>query len=525
MSEASNAETTEAASGKRLSRLRKHGDTPWSPEAATFSGLIAASIGLWILVRGVMKKLAATLQRVLSSSQDLLLSRTCRAVTKSSHGRVRPMLTITRFQVRSILWVCAPSLLWSLFLQTTTLCIDPFVLPMIERRLPPKIAFLIRWLWVILFSMTMMYAWNIGPGSYVFYIRQALPFTPMPILAGLALAVAILFWIGAERHSLNPSKRVRDTIFVIGLVFFSAKVVLATNAMDMPFLRQHLRSPVLSNIHMFFAGKKSDKSKTGEETPNLTFNAFARNSKVLPLHVVMMLIESWGETSRGLATMVDEINEEGFKVRVHGFTTYRGSTLSGEFRELCSKYVQPSDGLTDKAAGLDCAPKFFKENGYEVVGLHGYKKSFYARATFWDRFGLKKGFFEEELNTLPHCEGAFTGICDQNLIKYGMNWIDASEKPAFLYMLTLSSHEPVNMAAQGLPGKHFSNVEVVHPTQVITRRAISDLLDRLKEGQHRKCTLVYVVGDHQPPSASAKGGIFESQKVPYIAFTDNCPAS
>jgi hypothetical protein len=523
--EASNAGKREPASVKRPQDTCESGDLPRSREVGIFTALMTAGAGLCMLGGGCVNKLYTAIAHSLSLGRNLLLMRTCGLIARSKHGRVRPMLTTTRSQIRSILWVSAPSLLWSLFLQTATLCIDPFVLPIIERRLSPKIASLIRWVWIVLFSMTMLYAWNIGPGSYVFYIRQALPFTPTPILAGLALAVVILFWIGAERHSLNLPERARKTIFTIGLLLFSAKAVLATNTMDMPFLRQHLRSPVLSNIHMFFAGKKSDKNKTSEETPNFTFNAFAKNSKVLPSHVIMMLVESWGETSFGLAEMVNELNEEGFNVLAHGFTTYRGSTLSGEFRELCSKYVQPSDGLTDKAAGLDCAPTFFKENGYEVVGLHGYKKSFYARATFWERFGVKTRLFEDELNKQPHCEGAFTGICDVDLIKYGLDWMDANEKPAFLYMLTLSSHEPVNINALGLPGKHFSNIDVVHPTQVITRRAISDLLDRLRDGQHRRCTLVYVVGDHQPPSASAQGGIFDSQKVPYIAFTDNCSAT
>jgi hypothetical protein len=36
--------------------------------------------------------------------------------------------------------------------------------------------------------------------------------------------------------------------------------------------------------------------------------------------------------------------------------------------------------------------------------------------------------------------------------------------------------------------------------------------------------MIYVVGDHQPPSAAAKGGIFEAGKVPYLVFSQDCPA-
>jgi hypothetical protein len=48
---------------------------------------------------------------------------------------------------------------------------------------------------------------------------------------------------------------------------------------------------------------------------------------------------------------------------------------------------------------------------------------------------------------------------------------------------------------------------------------------RLEKRHTSGCTLVYIAGDHQPPSASAQGGIFEPGKVPYLAFTQNCQAT
>jgi flagellar biosynthetic protein FlhB len=70
MAEASNAEKTEPASAKRLSDARKNGDIPRSREVATFTVLMTAGAGLWMLGGGVVDKLSGTLQRGLSLDRE-----------------------------------------------------------------------------------------------------------------------------------------------------------------------------------------------------------------------------------------------------------------------------------------------------------------------------------------------------------------------------------------------------------------------------------------------------------------------
>ena len=70
MAEASNAEKTEPASAKRLSDARKNGDIPRSREVATFTVLMTAGAGLWMLGGGVVDKLSTTLQRGLSLDRE-----------------------------------------------------------------------------------------------------------------------------------------------------------------------------------------------------------------------------------------------------------------------------------------------------------------------------------------------------------------------------------------------------------------------------------------------------------------------
>jgi flagellar biosynthetic protein FlhB len=70
MAESSNAEKTEPASAKRLRDARKNGDIPRSREVSTFTVLMTAGAGLWMLGGGVVNKLSSTLERGLSLNRD-----------------------------------------------------------------------------------------------------------------------------------------------------------------------------------------------------------------------------------------------------------------------------------------------------------------------------------------------------------------------------------------------------------------------------------------------------------------------
>jgi phosphoglycerol transferase MdoB-like AlkP superfamily enzyme len=435
------------------------------------------------------------------------------------------MFSILRSRIPPAFWLLLPTLLWSLSLRSMAFCVDPFLLPAIEKRLPIRVAALVRWVWVLAFGVTLLANWNISPGTYMFYLHEALPFAPKFVLGMLAIVVCALIWLGAQRDIAPRLGRFEKPILVIGASLFVIKALAAMEVIHVPEVRHYLRSTALSNSRKYVLNLKSGTTATVNGTPNDTFYAVMKRQSSIPPQVVLMVVESWGEKKNALSAIANDVAGQGFQVIKYGFSVYRGSTLSGEFRELCSTYLQPSDGLMDAMKDLRCAPQFMHDKGYDVVGFHGYKKTFYARATFWTRFGIQHQNFGEDLAGQPECPGPFPGVCDENLIQDGIGMLDAAGKPTFLYMLTLSSHEPVDPDALQRHGAYFNEIPVVHPTQNITRRAISSLVTDLKNRHHRACTLVYVVGDHQPPSASAGGGIFETGKVPYLMFTQDCPAS
>jgi hypothetical protein len=434
------------------------------------------------------------------------------------------MLNFSRSRIIPVIWLLVPTLLWSLFLHNLALCIDPLFFPVIERHVPPKFAFFGRLLWVLVFIITLLLAWNIGPGTYLFYLHLALPSTPKFVLAGLGFAVVLLIWFSCVSDTPQTKRRWHVWAFSVGVILLVAKVLVLMGVIYAPVVHQDIKSPIMGNAHLLLSNVGTNSSKTSVETPENTFYSFIKKQSAPPARVVLMLVESWGEKQDSLAAMAGDIQSQGFQIVKYGFTFYRGSTLSGEFRELCSKYVQPSDELLDEMKNLRCAPQYLYDKGYQVTGVHGYHASFYARSTFWARFGIKNQVFNQSFQDEPQCPGPFPGVCDESLIRKSIDILDSAVKPAFVYILTLSSHEPIDPAAMDHRGKYFNEIKVAHPTQVITRRAISTLLTRLEQHGRPNCTLVYITGDHQPPSASARGGIFEPGKVPYLAFTQHCPA-
>jgi hypothetical protein len=434
------------------------------------------------------------------------------------------MFTLPRSRLVSFVWVFIPTLLWSLLLHSIILCIDSLLFPAIEQRVSTRVAFCGRLIWALVFTVALLWDWNIGPSTYLFYIREALPYTPRLVLCMIGLALVLLVWFMLASNISEKMGYRRAWVFSLGILLFFVKVLAATGVVQEPSFRHHIRSPVLGSAHLLFESITASSNSAAVVTPENTFYSFIQRDKPLPPRVVFMLVESWGETADALGTMARDINSQGFQSVKYGFTTYRGSTLSGEFRELCAMYVQPSNALMDDMENIHCAPQYLHDKGYQVAGLHGYQSSFYARGTFWTRFGIDNQVFRSRLQGEPQCPGPFPGVCDENLIRSGIDMLDATIKPAFVYMLTLSSHEPLDPAVLAGRGKYFNEIKVVHQTQVVTRRAISALVSRLQERASSPCTLIYIVGDHQPPTASARGTLFAPGKVPYLSFTQSCPA-
>jgi hypothetical protein len=216
-----------------------------------------------------------------------------------------------------------------------------------------------------------------------------------------------------------------------------------------------------------------------------------------------MVVESWGESANSLQQIANGLQDHGVKVVKFGFSAYQGATLQGEIRELCSQQIQLRNDFLLSDLRSECAPAYFARMGYRVLGMHGYKKEFYSRDLIWEKLGTAERYFDSDLKSLKRCAGPFSGVCDTNLIRYGTHLASGPEK-TFLYLMTLSSHEPLPSPEVDADARYFADIETVTTTQVVARNAIASLVAELDSNSHGPCTLAYVVGDHQPPSRRTK---------------------
>jgi hypothetical protein len=424
-------------------------------------------------------------------------------------------------KIFALAWLFAPSVIWTFGLHAWTLCGDPFILQAVDRRLNPKVALLLRVLWVVFFAIALLQSWNISPGTYSFYFREALPYSPTAVLVSLGGGALLLISFALCLRTATLPKALSNLLVQAGLLLLIGKLIIVSFGFA-PYIQQYVRFPSVTVARLGIKTLKPNSSAIAVSTPEATFNAFVRRGETLPKKIVLMIVESWAEAPTALSQIAAGIASEGFPVIRSGFTTYKGGTLSGEFRELCSEYLLPADGLREASARYNCAPRMLKQMGYDVLGVHGYNKSFYARDTFWQRFGFTRSIFREQFPPAVFCPGAFDGVCDDELIHRGVGLLTADENPRFVYMLTLSSHEPLAQKIFARHAAYLNAVATVHPTQVIARRAISDLMAELKGKKNSGCTLVHVVGDHQPRTGLVGSMEFPSYKVPYVSFLYNC---
>ena len=418
-----------------------------------------------------------------------------------------------------ILWLLSPSLLWSVVFHDIALCVDPFLMQLLERRLSSRSIWLIRLAWMLAFFVAVLEVWNIAPQSYSFYLREALPYSPPSVLFCIGAALVVLLGFAAYR-GINFLSRSRSyLLFTVGVALLMLKLVFQQVGMTDPI---HAKSQAAKVAFMGYKLMSGDRAERIEGTPERTFNSYIRAQEQLPKKVILMVIESWGERPDELRKISAEMQSEKLQVLKAGFATYQGGTLNGEFRELCSHYVPP-DSSIDAMTDSECVPGKLGQMGYDVVGMHGYDKAFYARATFWRRFGISRELFKDSLHDLRRCAGAFDGVCDAAIIRRGVELLNSDTNKRFVYVLTLSSHEPLGLRAFDEPkAPFFQDIPVLHPTQIVTRHAISDLIVELGRTRDKSCTLAYVVGDHQPPSGAARHDLFVENQVPFIAFKANC---
>lgn len=285
-------------------------------------------------------------------------------------------------------------------------------------------------------------------------------------------------------------------------------------------VRKSIITPSPFAIKTLFPDDTSHEKNFLGKTTEPTFLNHIKDIEKMPQKMVLLVVESWGESQASLVSVKKRLQRDGVRVLETGFTDYHGSTMQGEIRELCSQYIRLNSDTNFSSVADNCAPAYMKKIGYEVFGVHGYQKMFYARDTIWKHLGVDNAYFQPEMRQLNTCPGPFAGICDEDMITYSIDLIRNKDK-AFLYMLSLSSHEPVASSMLEAPTQYFRDIDAIGDSQIVARNAIGSMVATLSRSADLGCTEAYIVGDHQPPSAINSEQLPANQ-VPYMRMSFHC---
>ncbi|QNU66899.1 sulfatase-like hydrolase/transferase [Ruminiclostridium herbifermentans] len=124
--------------------------------------------------------------------------------------------------------------------------------------------------------------------------------------------------------------------------------------------------------------------------------------------------------------------------------TYGGLTCNVEFEILTGlslKYLpyQTTAYTTSIKRDIPAMPSYFKELGYQTIGVHPYEKSFFMRNTVYPMLGIDKFVTQSEM---PDAQIKGGYISDDTFADYIISEYEKAEKPVFMYNISMQNHWP-----------------------------------------------------------------------------------
>jgi hypothetical protein len=366
----------------------------------------------------------------------------------------------------------------------------------------------------------------------------------LEISAVLALVIVICAAVSLVRP------RPEDRLWVVGSFLFLIAIVTSTVLLtgQNPFKHDDLlnthkrpaRAPIYSlaklEVYSYKVDLASHNRDSGEMNSASSYAvAFLdRPDAVKSPDVVLIVVESWGlpldaHLAQALNAPYDDPRIARKYDVSYGSVSLSGSTVPGEARELCHSRMGFNILFTSPELLHGCLPAFFHARNYQNLSIHGYYGTMFQRKTWYPKIGFDQMWFGPDLDKLklPVCDGAFPGTCDAAIA----GWIGNSllpvdtEKPRFIYWVTLNSHLPVpahpKLADDGvcstLPSLRNS-VALCSWFRLV--RNVHQSVQQLALGPSARPTVFVVVGDHAPPFADPKlRRYFSATDVSYVLLT------
>lgn len=177
-----------------------------------------------------------------------------------------------------------------------------------------------------------------------------------------------------------------------------------------------------------------------------------------------------------------------------------GNTSDAEFVSMHSMYPSmknPSyEVYLDKY--LHGFPKIMKENGYNPIALHGYRRDFWIRDRAYPHIGFEKFYAADNYK---EDEVIGMGLGDKSFFRQSIPLLEQEKGPFYAFMVTLTSHVPYEMPVEEqkiqleerdkntLFGRYLQAVNY-------TDAAIGQFIDDLKAKGMYENSIIAIYGDH-----------------------------
>ena len=181
------------------------------------------------------------------------------------------------------------------------------------------------------------------------------------------------------------------------------------------------------------------------------------------------------------------------------YQTASGGTSDAEFLSNNSLYPTDSGSVTYLYAGneFNALPEALNKKGYDTVGFHGFRESFWNRNIMYPKYGFDKFFGEKSFNV---DEKIGLGLSDKSFLNQTVDRIKQLKEPYFSFIVTLTSHFPYEAVDKygdfpvgELEGTLVGNyLKSIHYTD----EQLGVFLDKLQQEKILDKSVLALYGDH-----------------------------
>lgn len=244
----------------------------------------------------------------------------------------------------------------------------------------------------------------------------------------------------------------------------------------------------------------------------------------MPDKLLLIVVESWGLAHGEAENQFwrDLWRAPGLRQLDAGVVHSLGSTLQGEFRELCG--MQPQTlRIDDVPHSEDCLPSRLRAQGWQTQAFHGASPRMYRRSDWYPQVGFEHLYFLPELMAGGKLCANVPGTCDHSIAERVVQTLREPGRQ-FSYWMTLNSHTPYKLADLSSPDvpERVCPVLQLGGARCAHAALLYDFMQSLKDALLRNPVpglRIVLVGDHEPKffDADSRDAFIEGQ-VPYLVI-------